>query len=141
MSKTLLVAGATGKVGRAFTRALFADPRFSDFRARALCHNRTLHPTDRLEVVSGAIEHREVVEEAFRGVTHVLHLATCKEMPQTIHERPGTRVDGARAGYMRKTPNRVSGIGALRAAERPRPRTARVSPGGMIPSSQRRAVE
>ncbi len=84
MSKTRLVTGATGKVGRAFTRALLADPRFSDFRVRALCHNRTLDPTDRLEVVSGSIEHREVVAEAFRGVTHVLHLATCKEMPQTI---------------------------------------------------------
>jgi nucleoside-diphosphate-sugar epimerase len=84
MSKTLLVTGATGKVGRAFTRALLADPRFSDFRVRALCHNRILDPTDRLEVVSGSIEHREVVEEAFGCVTHVLHLATCKEMPQTI---------------------------------------------------------
>jgi UDP-glucose 4-epimerase len=84
MSKTLLVTGATGKVGRAFTRALLADPRFSDFRVRALCHNRTLDPTDRLEVVRGSIEHREVVEEAVGGVTHALHLATCKEMPQTI---------------------------------------------------------
>ena len=84
MSKTLLVTGATGKVGRAFTRALFADPKFSDFRVRALCHNRTLDRTDRREVVSGSIEHRDVVEEAFVGVTHVLHLATCKEMPQTI---------------------------------------------------------
>ena len=75
MGKPLLVTGATGKVGRAFTRALFADPRFSDFRVRALCHKRTLDPTDRLEVLSGSIEHREVVAEAFREVTHVLHLA------------------------------------------------------------------
>ncbi len=84
MSKTLLVTGATGKVGRAFIQALFADPRFSSFGVRALCHNRTLDRTDRMAIVRGSIEHREVVEEAFSGVTHVLHLATCKEVPQTI---------------------------------------------------------
>ena len=43
--------------------------------------------------------------------------------------------------YIRKTPNGVSGIGALSAAERPRPSTMRVSTGSMIPSSHRRAVE
>ena len=43
--------------------------------------------------------------------------------------------------YIRNTPNGVSGIGALSAAERPRPSTMRVSAGSMIPSSHRRAVE
>ena len=44
--------------------------------------------------------------------------------------------------YIRKTPNDVSGIGALRtAAASPRPSTSRVSTGSMTPSSHRRAVE
>jgi len=34
--------------------------------------------------VYGSIEHREVVEKAMEGVTHVLHLATCKETPDQI---------------------------------------------------------
>src|SRR6185295_18933399 len=41
-------------------------------------------PGPRLEVVTGSIEHREVAEEAVAGVTHVLHLATSKETPDTI---------------------------------------------------------
>jgi nucleoside-diphosphate-sugar epimerase len=51
---------------------------------RALCHNRKLPPRPRLEVVSGSIERRSVVEEAMAGVTHVLHLATSKETPDSI---------------------------------------------------------
>src|SRR5581483_8557636 len=47
----------------------------------------------------------------------------------------------AHGGYIRKTPNVVSGMGALRAAERPRASTRLVSSGSMMPSSHRRAVE
>src|SRR5690242_1839111 len=43
--------------------------------------------------------------------------------------------------YILNTPKVVSGIGAFRAAARPRASTRRVSSGSMIPSSQRRAVE
>src|SRR5512132_4320389 len=43
--------------------------------------------------------------------------------------------------HIRNTPGSVSGIGALRAAARARPRTWRVSVGSMMPSSHRRAVE
>ena len=43
--------------------------------------------------------------------------------------------------YILNTPNVVSGIGALRAAEIPRASTRRVSSGSMIPSSHSRAVE
>jgi uncharacterized protein YbjT (DUF2867 family) len=39
-----------------------------------------------LEVVAGSIEHREVVDAATEGVTHVLHLATSKETPETIFD-------------------------------------------------------
>ena len=43
--------------------------------------------------------------------------------------------------YIRKTPNVVSGIGALSAAARPSASTRRVSSGSMMPSSHSRAVE
>lgn len=82
--KCILVTGATGKVGQAFIRHLLADPQFAKFSVRALCHNRKLEPSDRLEVVGGSIERREVVEEAMQDVTHVLHLATSKETPESI---------------------------------------------------------
>ncbi|MBE7554467.1 MAG: NAD(P)-dependent oxidoreductase [Anaerolineales bacterium] len=82
--KRILVTGATGKVGQAFIRHLLTDPQFAKFSVRALCHNRKLEPSDRLEVVGGSIERQEVVEEAMQDVTHVLHLATSKETPETI---------------------------------------------------------
>ncbi|MEN9577953.1 MAG: hypothetical protein RJA70_962 [Pseudomonadota bacterium] len=84
MNKKILVTGATGKVGQTFIQALLRDPKFKDFKVRALCHHRVLETTDRLEVVRGSIDKREVVESAFDGVTHVLHLATCKEVPETV---------------------------------------------------------
>ena len=80
----LLVTGATGKVGQAFIPGLLADPRFAAFRVRALCHNRPLPPRDRLEVVRGSIADRDAVAAALAGVTHVLHLATCKETPDAV---------------------------------------------------------
>jgi UDP-glucose 4-epimerase len=83
-TKRILVTGATGKVGRAFVARLLADRAFDTFVVRALCHNRTLDTQDRLEVVKGSIDQRAVAEEAVRGVTHVLHLATSKETPETI---------------------------------------------------------
>ena len=83
-TKRILVTGATGKVGQTFIKRLLADPKFSGFIVRALCHNRKLPESPRVEVVSGSIEHREVVERAMTGVTHVLHLATSKETPESI---------------------------------------------------------
>ncbi len=80
----LLVTGAAGKVGQAFIARLLSTPAFSRFRVRALCHNRKLPEQPRLEVVTGAIEERGVAERALAGVTHVLHLATSKETPDTI---------------------------------------------------------
>jgi nucleoside-diphosphate-sugar epimerase len=75
----VLVTGATGKVGQAFLPRLLADPRFPDTRVRALCHNRTLPPQQRLECVHGSIADRETVERILDGVTHVVHMATVKE--------------------------------------------------------------
>jgi UDP-glucose 4-epimerase len=80
----VLVTGATGKVGRAFIDALLGDPRFDGFEVRALCHNRRLEARPRLECIGGAIEERGVVDRAVAGVSHVLHLATSKETPDTI---------------------------------------------------------
>src|SRR5690606_2830714 len=63
---------------------LFADSVYDGFIVRALCHNRTLPPRDRLEIIHGSIDDRDVVNNAMDGVTHVLHLATSKESPDTI---------------------------------------------------------
>src|SRR5262245_50907600 len=84
MSKMILITGATGKVGRAFIDCLLADTRFDSFTVRALCHKRELEPQPRIHSIYGSIEHRDVVEQAMDGVTHVLHLATCKETPDQI---------------------------------------------------------
>jgi nucleoside-diphosphate-sugar epimerase len=84
MANLILVTGATGKVGRVFIQRLLADPKFDSFTVRALCHNRDMEPHKRIQNIHGSIEHREIVEKAMEGVTHVLHLATCKETPDQI---------------------------------------------------------
>jgi UDP-glucose 4-epimerase len=83
-TRRILITGATGKVGQSFITRFMAEPRYDGFVVRALCHNRQLVPRERLEVVSGSIQHREVVDQAMEDVTHVLHLATCKETPEAI---------------------------------------------------------
>jgi UDP-glucose 4-epimerase len=80
----VLVTGATGKVGRRFIDRLLADPRFDAYRVRALCHSRRLEAGPRVEVVVGSIADRAVVDEAIKGATHVLHLATVKETPELV---------------------------------------------------------
>jgi UDP-glucose 4-epimerase len=84
MSMRILVTGAAGKVGQAFIARLLADEARGDVVVRALCHNRKLPPRPRLEVISGSIENRLTVAEAMVGVTHVLHLATSKETPESV---------------------------------------------------------
>src|SRR5882672_8133311 len=82
--RLILVTGATGKVGQTFMRRLLGDPAHAGDRIRALCHNRRLPASERVEVVSGSIAERAVAERAVAGVTHVLHLATCKETPDDV---------------------------------------------------------
>jgi len=82
--KRILITGAAGKVGQAFIHRFLTDNKFYDFSVRALCHQRKLEPQDRIEIISGSIEQRETVEMAMDGVTHVLHMATCKETPNQI---------------------------------------------------------
>jgi nucleoside-diphosphate-sugar epimerase len=79
--KRILVTGAAGKVGQAFMARLLADPAFERFEVRALCHHRMLPAAARVEPVRGAMQERPDVLRALDGVTHVLHLATCKETP------------------------------------------------------------
>lgn len=83
MSSRLLITGATGKVGQAFIRSVLASPP-PGLTLRALCHHRRLEPQPGLEVVCGSIADRATVDAAMAGVTHVLHLATCKETPDAI---------------------------------------------------------
>lgn len=83
-AQLMLVTGATGKVGQNFLWAFFQSQAHANWRVRALCHNRSLQEHDRLEVVQGSIADRRVVDSAMRDVTHVLHLATCKETPDEV---------------------------------------------------------
>jgi UDP-glucose 4-epimerase len=80
----ILVTGATGKVGQNFIQKFLSNPNFDSFIIRALCHNRLLEPQSRVEIVQGSIENEDTVKVAMDGVTHVLHLATCKETPDQI---------------------------------------------------------
>jgi UDP-glucose 4-epimerase len=83
MTIRLLITGATGKVGQAFLRHARTQP-IPGLVIRALCHQRTLAPAPGLEVMRGSIADRSVVDAAMQDVTHVLHLATCKETPEAI---------------------------------------------------------
>jgi nucleoside-diphosphate-sugar epimerase len=86
MSNTnrILITGATGKVGQTLINHLLADRAYDHFVIRALCHNRQLEGNERLEIVRGSIEDRQTVEAALDGVSHVVHLATCKDTPDQI---------------------------------------------------------
>jgi UDP-glucose 4-epimerase len=83
-SNRILITGATGKVGQALIHRILENPAYDRFILRALCHQRALPGNDRLEIVSGSIADRGMVESALEGVSHVIHLATCKETPDQI---------------------------------------------------------
>ena len=46
-------------------------------------HQKSEKP-DRIDVIKGSIADKETVESALEGITHVVHLATCKETPNDI---------------------------------------------------------
>lgn len=77
----ILITGATGKVGRHLIAELKEQDRFRSSTLRALCHNRRIEDFD---CVTGTIADRDCVKTAMRDVTHVVHLATCKEIPQDV---------------------------------------------------------
>ncbi|MEE2808038.1 MAG: NAD(P)-dependent oxidoreductase [Verrucomicrobiota bacterium] len=80
----ILVTGATGKVGQACIAEILKSLNFENASIVALCHNRTLQPTDRIEVIKGSIADQKTVTAALKGITHVIHLATCKETPESV---------------------------------------------------------
>ena len=80
----ILVTGATGKVGVKFIRQILQSDKDTELTVRALCHNRVLDPHERLEIVRGNISDREAVQAAMKGITHVVHCATCKETPDSV---------------------------------------------------------
>jgi UDP-glucose 4-epimerase len=80
----ILITGAAGKVGQAFINRLVQEQAYDRFILRALCHHRQLEGNARIEIVRGSIEDRSTVESALDGVSHVVHLATCKETPDQI---------------------------------------------------------
>ncbi len=85
-SDIILVTGATGKVGQAYIKRALEERAKAGGgpTIRALCHNRVLPAADGLEVVRGSISDRDVVHTALQGVTHIVHLATCKETPEAV---------------------------------------------------------
>jgi nucleoside-diphosphate-sugar epimerase len=77
----VLITGATGKVGRRLVDSLSADGKSRGMSLRALCHNRRMAG---IESVTGTIAERSCVRAAMRDVSHVIHLATCKETPEDV---------------------------------------------------------
>ncbi|GAC1665078.1 MAG: NAD(P)-dependent oxidoreductase [Candidatus Acidiferrum sp.] len=82
--KHFLVTGATGKVGAEFIRRMLDGDNKRDVTIRALCHNRSLEAREGLEILRGDISNRDVVRAAVKGITHVVHCATCKETPESV---------------------------------------------------------
>ena len=85
----ILVTGATGKVGEAFIRRVLSAPdeRLAGIRVRALCHNRLLQPTARLEVVAGSIERPRCRRRRDRGRdARRFTWRRRKETPETIFD-------------------------------------------------------
>lgn len=81
----ILITGASGKVGKHVLQRLLAEPRFGAARFRGLCFSRDLEVEDpRVESLRGSIAERETARAAMQDVTHVIHLATSKESPDTI---------------------------------------------------------
>ena len=77
----VLITGATGKVGTRLIAYLQSHPELRHASIRALCHNRTI---EGLEVVRGSIADRDCARAAIKDVTHVVHLATCKDTPDDV---------------------------------------------------------
>ena len=75
----ILITGATGKVGQNLIRVISSNKNWGDSRLKVLCHNRKIDENKRINVVNGSIVDHDTVKNAMEGVTHVVHLATCKE--------------------------------------------------------------
>jgi len=82
--KNILVTGATGKVGTHFIHRMLSGEERDEVTIRALCHNRRAEPQAQMEIVTGSIDDREAVRAAMRGISHVVHCATCKESEDIV---------------------------------------------------------
>ncbi|MDF2371480.1 MAG: NAD(P)-dependent oxidoreductase [Rhizobiaceae bacterium] len=80
----LLVTGASGKVGQTFMNSFMENPQFAGWSVVALCHNRRIAETDRIQVITGSLADPATVEQAMDGITHVLHMAAVKETPDLV---------------------------------------------------------
>ncbi len=80
----ILVTGATGKVGQALIERVLRDPALSEVTIRALSHRRDVVEKPRLTAIKGSISDRQTCREALSGISHVVHLATCKETPEDV---------------------------------------------------------
>ncbi|WP_189411131.1 NAD-dependent epimerase/dehydratase family protein [Neogemmobacter tilapiae] len=79
----ILVTGAAGKVGQAFIAGVRQSRPGTPIVA--LCHNRLLPKADDLTLVRGSLADAATAQAALaQGVTHVVHLATCKETPDEV---------------------------------------------------------
>ena len=77
----LLITGATGKVGRNFLDRVLSEGTFAGWSLRVICHNRSIEPSERIEIIQGSFADPDTVSRAMQGVTHVLHMAAVKESP------------------------------------------------------------
>lgn len=77
----LLLTGVTGKVGQNFLPAFLESDRFRDWTVVAVCNNRAIPETDRVNVIRGSLGDQSTIDAALDGVTHVLHMAAVKESP------------------------------------------------------------
>ena len=74
-SAEVLVTGATGLIGRGVVEELLRR----GVRVRALTRKGSWpHPSPLLHVVHGDLRDPVILQNAARGVTHVIHLAACK---------------------------------------------------------------
>ena len=81
----ILVTGATGKVGQAFIGRLLASAMtFRRVRRPGAVPQPRARAGPAPRGLTGSIDQRAAVDRAVDGVTHVLHLATSKETPETI---------------------------------------------------------
>jgi len=81
----LLVTGASGKLGRRVIARLLRQPLAPNMQITALTHSRKLDIADeRLIERRGNIADKSFVDDVMKGITHVVHMATCKEMPELV---------------------------------------------------------
>ena len=134
------------RIGPIFLPAVIchsAHPAQVSARAKGLSMSAEHHCTqviilgELLELIAQLGDHLVIKRVTYIGAIEV-HIGYAGASPRV---ECGLDCLGHRSScYMRKTPKRVSGIGARSAAAKPKASTRRVSTGSMMPSSHKRAV-